>query len=408
MIEIGRGREFTIAKASEPLIVMPDRRILVVGTDHGEGDEGFPGREQTSQEIRKTFGNTIDCLVFDSQAPLEFVLQEDIKRMIELPEEETDYRSWMVKFAAEKNIPLITADPIASVTAISVFTKIEELRRLTQLLGPYRDELDRIKASDTYKNAQDEARRMQKHTGDVDQAGNAIAIGMVMGAAILNGLQSRHRLSRREFLLRLLVPGVAVGGFMAGKGLLVEQLEAPARKHWQEVRKMEDPVYQMLEQDNETILSVFGQAEQLSEDDYALQAMQRKTQFNKVAGSISALYRNAIAAEVLSLPLDTILPEYQVERPTNIASVWGLDHLVVPENWRIGYLLTHPEERIEIIQTSTEAMLTTLKRDNPDEILRVIKQEFRNFGKTYRIDANGNITVHTFRVPTIEQALDRV
>lgn len=96
----------------------------------------------------------------------------------------------------------------------------------------------------------------------------------------------------------------------------------------------------------------------------------------------------------------------------------GYSHIILPENQRISYYLTHPQERKATIKTFLTAIRVgiqdgkfkegVLATQLPEDIIDLLMKELRDYPRSFEVDKAGNVTTRPIPVPEIKEAIEEV
>lgn len=352
---------------SEPLVDLPDRKIAVIGTRHGQRTDDFPGRMQTETELGTYFDRQdIDGLMLDSLPQLHLIDPSQLSP--------TNFLGWGINYMFKHNTHLIAADPVYLNPGLIVVSKVEDNQFIQNRTRPLTsDEMEEIM-------------RPVKINGLIRAAVIGSAIGFALGATT--------NISRRRFL------------GMLGGTLLGVSVASSIQFLFQQNYHIEGKVV-VTDADEGDDLS--DQTRELIEEDYETDFFKKASQENQEYMKFSLMFRNAIIADAMAQPIDAIMP-LTARKKAFAATVMGWSHVVLPEEGRISWLLLHPEDREQVIFTLTQALFQGLREGNFGEIdTDQMREGFFNMGRSYVMNRSTNsIEAFQFPIPALEKAVKAV
>lgn len=400
----------------EPLVKLPDKEVIVVGTDHDpSGTELYAGRLQTERDIDFAYnGKDVHAILLDSFIPPDgygqaIGFQENgIKPAFDLtvPDQQIDFQMWPYRYAAKHpGTTLIFGDPVNMLPNyfyvylnnldIPTGQKFEE--RLTKLIETYN------------RPAYEEVQRQIEHLQGEQEKADTIYFGAI-GAALLGAgavklykwAEDNPSLPRRQFLKR-------AAGFAAlaaaGGGIWHHERSNIHKQSQEAIAKRNELIGdfppigsrdfgitrdEYVAQQNQYMRSLIRQAREITNDDRKSEKFQRVARFDKDAMTLTAVLRNAIAADVLSAPSDELVIRDTTEK-ARIAAVWGASHIIVPEDCSISYFLTNEQARRETITVLLTSMFVAAEQEYGVDARNVFMEQMRTFAKSYSFTSDGKV-----------------
>lgn len=374
---------------SEKLVTLPDRLVAVIGTDHGM--ESFPGQEQTEKELTNHFGlRGPHAIVLDSLPRLE-----EHPELIGNSSQEPNFLEWALQYSASRGIYLIGADPA------NISEEFERVILNEELVSMLRSSGISITQHPPLESA---------------WIARLFGLGALITLGIGIGLKKRLP-TRREFLAGCLI-GIPAMAITLGADAFSPPLEGEGggvTAFWIDEFGRQVPVYtgsreeiefmqQLRLSDLDEKLRVISQTRELGPGDYDSGVFGRVAGYNSRDLVYGITLRNAIYAEAMTQPIGVLVPLEALDI-AKIAAVVGGDHLIIPPESRISWLLTHDEERNTVIKNLIRELFLGLQET--DINLDNLKSGLSNLGRRYLIDSEtGELETYSFPIPALERALE--
>ncbi|HSX40913.1 MAG TPA: hypothetical protein VLF68_04870 [Candidatus Saccharimonadales bacterium] len=412
----------------EKIVDLKDRKFVVIGTEHGTPETTFPGEIQTNEDIAQFEARVgpMNALVIDGASDLTGHTITD--GLIDGSVPLTPFRKWAYPTIMKRGIPLIGADPVYVVPFLDdPILKQEENDINKTLSQTFAD----VGYGKFVQASSEKAKRETQSTGsainheqqkeqNLDNARKMLGLA-VIGTAIAYGLHKRKEvLSRRSFLK--LAGGVAVSGLLEGGITLTRNQAIGKLKH---LHRAYSELARFAVVDANMDINTIGWNDrtvvgnrlsapgELTDADYNSPEFQRDNPYSdlEITPATQNL-RNAIIAEVLSSPLNNIMP-HDFRPPLRAPIVMGWGHLDVLPEHRISTLLQNERLRREVIEGLLTAVYTGIDdlATNNDGVpidKKAMMNGFKSFAKTYSIDRDGKVQSKPFRVKAIDDIVDRI
>lgn len=326
--------------SSENVVDLGDRKILVLGLNHGEGPT-FPSEIMANRALQQFENNhgQINALALDSQ---ELLTRTNL-------ESGWEFGQWGIKIAKERNIPLIGADPLNHVFYVDLI-KIAEINQYSN----QKEIAERFsEAHDLFPDESLKIIKDHKKDYEAERFTSTFQDTLLLSSAIVLGLSTiKTRVSRRGFLK--LSGGLATFGLMnLGARALEGQTKNVAKLFINNPSLGQDYMTARFNADYDFVREKIYSGEELDPSFYESSEFKRLSAFHADVLKYSLIFRNALTAEVLSAPL-TEIPRGD-NGILNIPTAWGDGHIILPEQYRMEYLLRNEKGRQETIRTMLEA-----------------------------------------------------
>lgn len=396
------GESLKPFRLSEPLVELPDRRVAVIGTDHGAKGIYFPGQMQVERELEKYFGEKgPNAILLDSLPHLDNY-DDVVSFAVLYPELITqDFHTWGMKYAADHRSYLIAADPANIISGY--FDIVRDENNVPSNL----DVAPGVSVED--EDIPDMYRRTK------------IAVGVssaLIGAAVAYGLTFNSQPSRRQFLSMLggAALGVSMNAILNPIRLFLPDEDAVRKTIRDSINlqlklmelEAKEKALQALRNnvdDLQHTLDISSEVRELTDVDYQEPYFQRLAEDHGQNDKYAYAFRNAIIAETLAQPLHTVVPG--VEDSADMTAIMGIGHLVLPDENQIGWLVVHKQQREEIIYTLAQGLFRGVEEGVFGEIdSQRFKEQFIGMGRSYSIDSAGAMQIYKFPIPSIERALN--
>ncbi len=337
----------------------------------------FPGKAQTEEDIsrfEKMYGR-INALAMDSQFGLEGLKDYSARSRFE---SESAFPAWGMLFASDRNIPLIAADPVNLVPVILSSVEKEEEGYQNLFTERYRNVVDQGQLN------VDESFWVQK----------LAALGFAASGG-LYALKNTH--TRRRFLTG---GAGAVAGAVFLNGLGKENGESNNLSNLSD-----EQIHELAEQDFKMVTGDVNSVGPIPQYTLDSEQFSRRAKYDSEYFKYLLVLRNALIAEVLSQPTSDLVG-YETHKPINVAVVMGYSHLVVPERFRISYLVKDKEARHSAIRGMLKQMVDLLKKEGTprEEVLDSLDM-IKNYPRRYEVSER-NIEIKSISVPTLGKIVD--
>lgn len=381
--------ELQVKNVFETLVDLGQKhlRIVSVGTEHGDITRPFPGRIQIERDIRTAFGDRISGLSLDGFNKLLPIVADErrITSILSHPESADNFWSWGIRYAYTSGAPLLITDPLYNA------------RGLSRLIAGA-DAMPTAVADREYKAA--ELRNLAKlknieakKTGPQILTGGALAL---MGLRIFAGLLSMDKMGRRAFLSQFRSGAVASGAILLG---YTEAMGNISTQMLDFMATLPDDRY---------LTALVQESRALTDADYNDPRFAKWAEYVSKAKQATAVWRNAVTAEILSSVPAELLKLYEDaktnRKAANLVNVWGHNHLEVLPRHQTWQLLQNEVERRAIIETGLRSLLYGADPKMKEEI----RYDLRNYPSVCSIDKAGKITTTPFPVPALAEITARV
>lgn len=403
---------------TENIIDCPDRRILISGTFHGGPGEPFSNRYAIEKEMPMLPGR-INGLAPDGLLPLE-TMKEEVKRIAGLTPDDPklDFMQWAIAKAKADHLFLIGADPANLVPSLCDIV-IAENAKNRSLLDVYDERFKGVANSNEFKDLENKKKDLENY----QKIANSLTVGFTAAAMGYGIMQMLKPMTRREFIK--IAAGTTVG-------VATDLTLMAAKQQWEQMKRGYELMQKILLQkagfssevmdkldfdilgpvlpmvssmlDSEGWKEIFGKPGIIPEDFRNTDFFKRESEINE-ALKIGLELRNAIAADVLTLPIKDIMPGFVSQGKANIVGAFGGYHLVLPKEKTIPGFIKDKVSREKTITTDLNALFQAIQNGVYGQVdINAVKEGFRHFGRSYTIDPQGNIKMFPFSVPTVAKA----